>query len=36
MKEFKMYANIVYEDSFQAFMKSEQIGEADFILTNEF
>ena len=36
MKEFKMYADIVYQDSLQAFMESEQIGQNDFILTNEF
>ena len=36
MKEFKMYADIVYEDSFKAFMESENLCESDFILTNEF
>ncbi|MDY3617960.1 iron-containing alcohol dehydrogenase [Agathobaculum sp.] len=36
MKEFKMYADIVYEDSFKAFMESENLGASDFILTNEF
>lgn len=36
MKEFKMYAHIVYEDSLQAFLQREGIGKTDFILTNEF
>ena len=36
MKEFKMYADVVYQDSFRAFIQAENIGEADFILTNEF
>lgn len=36
MKEFKMYADIVYQDSFRDFMEGENIGASDFILTNEF
>ncbi|BFL40109.1 iron-containing alcohol dehydrogenase [Agathobaculum sp. NSJ-28] len=36
MKEFKMYADIVYHDSFQEFMEGENVGAEDFILTNEF
>ncbi len=36
MKEFKMYLNLIYHDSFQEFMKDEAIGQGDFILTNEF
>ena len=36
MKEFKMYADIVYQDSFRAFVEGEDIGSTDFILTNEF
>lgn len=36
MKEFKIYADIVYQDSFQAFMEDEKISSNDFILTNEF
>ena len=36
MKEFKMYADIVYHDSFQEFMEGENVGAKDFILTNEF
>lgn len=36
MKEFKMYADIVYQDSLQDFMESERIDGNDFILTNEF
>lgn len=37
MKAFKMYADVIYADSFQAFIDSEQIGgETDFILTNAF
>ncbi|MGI6181581.1 MAG: iron-containing alcohol dehydrogenase [Agathobaculum sp.] len=36
MKEFKMYADIVYHDSFKEFMEGENIGAEDFILTNEF
>ena len=36
MKEFKMYADIVYQDSFKEFMESQNVGAEDFILTNEF
>lgn len=36
MKEFKMYADIVYHDSFKEFMDSEKLSAEDFILTNEF
>ena len=31
MKEFKMYADIVYHDSFQEFMEGENVGAEDFI-----
>ncbi len=36
MKEFKMYADIVYCDSFEDYVKSEGLTEKDFIITNEF
>lgn len=36
MKEFKMYADIVYQDSFAAFMQDLELSSKDFILTNEF
>lgn len=36
MKEFKMYADILYLDTFREFIELESISSADFILTNEF
>lgn len=35
MKEFKMYTDIVYADSFQMFVQSEELDESDLILTSE-
>ena len=36
MTEFKTYTNIAFPESFEDFIKSEQIGAEDFVLTNEF
>lgn len=36
MKEFKMYLDLLYYDSFKEFMEDAAVGEGDFVLTNEF
>lgn len=36
MKEFKMYLDLLYYDSFKEFILDEKIGQGDLILTNEF
>lgn len=35
MLEFKMHANLVFADTLREFMENENLGERDFILTNE-
>lgn len=36
MKQFKMYTNLVYTDTFKQFVEDDNIGTEDFIITNEF
>ena len=36
MKEFKMYTDLCFADSFADFVETEKIGANDFVLTNEF
>lgn len=35
MLEFKMHTNLAFADTFREFARSENLGEGDFILTNE-